>query len=390
MVLNNSNPPLASRPSSIDRFGLVCAILAHTLWGLFPIYWRLIGSADSAELVCHRIVWSFFSLAILIPILLRMGWWGGWRIMVESVCNRRVWLIHSAAAVMIAVNWLAFIWAVNNDRVLEASLGYYINPLFNVLLGVFVLGERLGRYQWIAVAIAAFGVGIMAIGGGGLPWVSLAMATTFAVYGLLKKKAHLPVLVGLAIEVTVLVIPAAIYLSMQFADGVSAMQTGSPLVQGMLLMAGVVTITPLALFGAAVRRVDLSVIGILQYIGPTLQFLVGAVLYREPLGGSKVAGFVFVWIALIVFLAATHRPQSSPFETIGALPWKRLLFRWRTLMILALIAAAFFAWIAKPWVRARTERPIVKRNQAAGGSEPFDYSFDATDMIGTSRRLDQR
>jgi len=286
-------------------------VSAHTLWGLFPIYWRQIEAADSAELVCHRIVWSFVSLAILLPILLRMGWWGGWRVVLESVRNRRVWLLYSVAAVMIAINWLAFIWAVNHGRVLEASLGYYINPLFNVLLGVVVLGERLRRWQWVAVAIATLGVGIMAVGGGGLPWVSLTMAISFAFYGLVKKKAHLPILVGLMIEMTVLVVPAAIYLSMRFADGVSAIQTGSPLVMGMLLMAGLVTITPLALFATAVRRVDLSVIGILQYIGPTLQFLVAAVLYGEALGGTRIVGFVFVWIALIVFVIATHPPKRS-------------------------------------------------------------------------------
>lgn len=313
MIFVESSPATASSTvdasgnSTIDRIGVVCAVLAHTLWGLFPIYWRQIEEADSTELVCHRIVWSFVSLSIVLPILLRMGWWGGWRVVLTTLRDRRVWIVYTIAAVMIAINWLAFIWAVNHGRVLEASLGYYINPLFNVLLGVFVLGERLGRWQWIAVAIAAVGVGIMAVGGGGLPWVSIAMATSFAVYALAKKKAHLPTLVGLMIEVTILLIPAAIYLGLRFNAGVSAMQTGPPFVTVMLLMAGFITITPLALFATAVRRVDLSLIGILQYIGPTLQFLVGAVLYNEPLDRTKIVGFVFVWIALTVFISASHR-----------------------------------------------------------------------------------
>lgn len=287
--------------------GLACAIAAHVLWGLFPIYWHQIEGADSLELVCHRIVWSFVSLAILLPILMRMGWWGGARTVFESLRDPRVWLVYSAAALMIGINWLAFIWAVNHGRVLEASLGYYINPLCNVVLGVVVLGERLKFLQWIAVGIATVGVGIMAVGSGGLPWVSVAMATSFALYGLAKKKAHLPVLVGLMLEVTLLVIPAAIYLAFRWVDGESALQFGSTKVTVMLLMAGLVTITPLALFAAAVRRVDLSLIGILQYIGPTLQFLVGAVLYGEPLGQHRLVGFGFVWVALVVFVAATHR-----------------------------------------------------------------------------------
>ena len=211
---------------------------------------------------------------------------------------------------MIAINWLAFIWAVNHGRVLEASLGYYINPLFNVLLGVFVLGEQLGRWQWAAVGIAAIGVAVMASGSGGLPWVSIAMATSFAIYGLVKKRAPLPVLVGLMLEVTILMIPAAIYLGVRIQNDMSALQLGSPVVTTMLLLAGVITITPLALFATAVQRVDLSLIGILQYVGPTLQFLVGAVLYNETLDQTRIIGFCFVWTALVLFVIASQRVRS--------------------------------------------------------------------------------
>lgn len=305
------NPGPSNVLPSVDRTGIVCAVSAHTLWGLFPIYWRQIEGADSTELVCHRVVWSFVSLAILLPILLRLGWWGGWRNVLATLRDRRVWIIYSIAALMIAINWLAFIWAVNHNRVLEASLGYYINPLLNVLLGVVVLGERLRRWQWFAVAIATIGVAIMAVGGGGLPWVSLAMASSFAIYGLAKKKAHLPTLVGLMIEVTILFVPAAAYLMMRFNAGENAMQTGPPQVTMLLLLAGVVTITPLALFATAVRRVNLSLIGILQYIGPTLQFLVGAVLYGELLDRTKITGFVFVWVALVLFVIATRQPKPA-------------------------------------------------------------------------------
>ncbi|TWT74374.1 EamA family transporter RarD [Allorhodopirellula solitaria] len=304
---------------SIDRGGLVCAIGAHTLWGLFPIYWHLIDIADSAELVSHRIVWSFVSFALVLPFLIRRGTWGGGRAVMRELRNPRVWIGCAVAAVMIATNWAAFIWAVNHGRVLDASLGYYINPLVNVLLGVMVLGERLDRWQWVAVGVAAVGVGIMAVGAGGLPWVSVLMACSFGVYGLVKKRTHLPPLLGLWIEVSLLFLPAAIYLGWRVSEGASGFQLGSLRVTLMLLFAGVITITPLALFANAVRKLDLSLIGILQYVGPTLQFLVGAVLYNEPLDRTRMCGFVFVWLALILFVAATHRPRSlgtlSPSST---------------------------------------------------------------------------
>ncbi len=305
-AFSDSTPDAAP---SIDRVGLVCAVGAHTLWGLFPIYWRLVDIADSTELVCHRIVWSFVTLAIVLPILLHRGWWGGSRAILRELRNRRVWLTYGLAAVMIAINWGAFIWAVNHARVLDASLGYYINPLINVLLGVVVLGERLDRWQWFAVGVAAMGVSIMAIGAGGLPWVSILMAGSFGIYALVKKRAHLPPLVGLWIETSVLVVPAGVYLAWRISEDASGFQNGSPQVTLMLLFAGVITITPLALFAVAVRRLDLSLIGILQYVGPTLQFLVGAVLYNEPLDRTRMGGFIFVWLALILFVAATHRPR---------------------------------------------------------------------------------
>jgi len=294
------------------KIGLVCALLAHTMWGLFPIYWRQIGNADSTELVCHRIVWSFVTLGLVLPVMLWRGRWGGFRVVYQQLRSRKVWAVYSIAAVMIAINWLAFIWAVNNNRVLEASLGYYINPLLNVVLGVVVLGERLRWPQWMAVGFAAVGVSVMAIGNGGLPWVSMAMATSFAIYGLVKKKASLPVLLGLMLEVTLLVVPAAIYLGMRLADGVSTMQTGTTIEFGMLLGAGLITIAPLAFFAAAVQRVDLSLMGILQYIGPTLQFLVGYVLFGETLDLPRKIGFVFVWTGLLIFLLASQFKRRRP------------------------------------------------------------------------------
>ena len=277
-------------------------VAAHTLWGCFPVYWRQIQNADSMELACHRVVWSFVSLVILLPILLARGWWGGFATAWKLLTTGKVWRVYSAAAVLIGINWAAFIWAVNNNQVLQASLGYYINPIFNVLLGVLVLGERLSQVQWTAVALATVGVAMMTIGSGGLPWISLAMASAFACYGLVKKGSDVPVLLGLFLEVAVLFLPAAIYVGTRYAGGISAMQTGTEFETALLLGAGLVTLAPLALFAAALQRVPLSLMGILQYIGPTLQFFVGAVLFGESIDQSRMLGFVFVWAGSLVFL----------------------------------------------------------------------------------------
>ncbi|GAA5508533.1 EamA family transporter RarD [Novipirellula caenicola] len=292
-------------PSPLDlRFGFFCAIAAHTLWGLFPIYWRQLGQVDATELVWHRILWSFVMLCMILPVVLRKGNLGGYQAFVTAVRTPKVWAVYSLAAVMIAINWLAFLWAVKNNRVLEASLGYYINPLMNVMLGVVVLGEKLGRIQWVAVAVAAVGVLVMSIAGGTVPWVSLAMASSFAFYGLIKKKTHLPAIVGLWFEMAVLVLPAVLIIGSRSVSGEGAMIGSTSAVKMMLIGGGLVTITPLMLFAAAVRRVNLSTIGILQYIGPTLQFIVGAFVFGEPLDAWRILGFGFVWCGLVIFLVS--------------------------------------------------------------------------------------
>ncbi len=272
------------------------------MWGLFPIYWRQLTQVASLELVWHRILWSFVLLSIVIPLMMWRGDMGGFSAIGRALTNRKLWLVYGTAAVMIAINWFAFIWAVNNNRVLEASLGYYINPLLNVLLGVVVLRERLVGIQWIAVAIATVGVTIMSVTSGSIPWVSFAMAISFAFYGLIKKKASLPPLMGLWMELAVLVIPAAIVLGMKASAGTGAMSEGNAMTRMMLVGGGLVTVAPLTLFAIAVKRVDLSLIGILQYVGPTLQFLVGVFMFHEPLDQWRIIGFLFVWTALLTFI----------------------------------------------------------------------------------------
>lgn len=292
------------------------------MWGLLPLYWRLLNTVPSIQLVCHRILWSSLLLLIVVPLMVHRGQQGGTPQLFAALRSWRVWAIYAVAAGMISLNWLAFIWAVNHDRVLEASLGYYINPLLNVLLGVIFLGERLWPAQWAAVGIAAVGVAVMAIAGGGLPWVALLMASSFAIYGLVKKKAPLPSLAGLMLETVILLFPALAYVLLAESRGVGAFGHSGRLADGLMITGGFVTVIPLALFAIAARRVPLSTIGVLQYVGPTLQFFVGAVLLGEPFGGGRLIGFACVWTGLLLYLFSLrqYRQQRSTSVSRDPLP----------------------------------------------------------------------
>ncbi|TWU56972.1 EamA-like transporter family protein [Rubripirellula tenax] len=276
------------------RVGVVFAILAHVCWGFFPLYWRMLRSVSAVELTAHRVVWSFAILTVLTVSVQRL------RHLVWRRHPRWTIAIYAAAAVMIAINWLAFLYAVGTDRVLQASLGYYINPLVNVLLGVAVLGERLKRSQIIAVVSAAIGVGVMAVAGSGMPWIALTLALSFGSYALLKKKATLGAFEGLTLETGMLLPIASIYL---IATSQSDPSSYTSATWSLLVLGGAVTITPLALFAVAAKRVPLSTIGILQYVGPTLQWIVGAIILGEPISTSQFIGFAFVWAGVIVFIA---------------------------------------------------------------------------------------
>lgn len=284
------------------RNGMLCAIGAHVLWGLFPVFWRLLDRVPAGELVCHRILWALVFLLLFV----------GGRTFLSDVETRskflallrrkQTWVVHAVSGVLIALNWLAFLWAVHSDRVLEASLGYYISPLFNVVLGVVFLGERLTQSQWWAILIATGGVIIMTIAGGGLPWVSIVMASSFAFYGLVKKRVHFDPLSGLMVEMMTLAIPTAILLGLLHLRGAGSFGNVSWQINGLLMLGGFLTVIPLALFAAAAQRAPLVLIGILQYIGPTIQFFVGAVWFQEAFDSLRLAGFVLVWIGSAVFL----------------------------------------------------------------------------------------
>ncbi len=281
------------------RTGLAAGIGAYLLWGLFPLYWPLLEPAGPVEILAHRIVWSLVFLAALLALGSGFRW-------VRTLDRRQVGLLTIAAA-LITVNWGTFIYAVNNDHVVETSLGYFITPLVSVALGITVLGERLKRHQQVAVAIAALGVAVLAVDYGRPPWIALTLALSFGTYGLVKKRADVDGAQSLAVE-TALLAPAAL----AFIVWLQASGEGTFLAQdaghvGLLVLSGVITAVPLILFGVAAIRVTLTTIGVLQYLAPTLHFLIGVLVNDEPMPLSRLAGFALVWVALAVFTAGALR-----------------------------------------------------------------------------------
>jgi chloramphenicol-sensitive protein RarD len=265
------------------------------MWGLFPLYWPLLDAAGALEIMAHRIVWSLVAVAAVLAVRRRLA--GPLRL----AGGRRPLLMLSLAAVVIGVNWTVYIYGVNSEQVVETSLGYYVNPLVTVLLGVFVLGERLRRTQWVALALAAVAVAVLTVDYGRPPWIALALALSFACYSLLKKQARARAVESLAVETTVLAPVALAYLVVLGVAGDGTFTSEGAGHAGLLMLSGVVTAVPLVLFGAAATRVPLTVLGLLQYLAPTLQFLTGVLVYDEPMPAVRLLGFALVWAALIVF-----------------------------------------------------------------------------------------
>jgi chloramphenicol-sensitive protein RarD len=273
------------------------AVGAYGLWGLVPIYWKLLQSISAFELIGHRIAWS--GLALIAVVLLR----GEWRQFREAASDRRAIITHSLAAVLVGLNWLMYVWAVNAGFIVETSLGYFINPLVNILLGVFVLGERLRPGQWIAIGLAAAGVILLALVYGAPPWIALSLATTFGLYGLVKKTARLRPIHGLALETGLLLLPAIAFLVYLESSGRGAFAHMGARTDLLMIAAGPVTTIPLIFFAAAAQRIPLSWMGLFQYIAPTIQFLLGVLVFKEPFTSSQFVGFGMVWLALIICAA---------------------------------------------------------------------------------------
>ncbi len=277
--------------------GYLYALAAYVLWGLFPVYWKQLDSIPATQLIGHRIVWSFIFLLMVLAALGQLGRLRG------LLRNRAIVRTYGLAGLLLAGNWLTYVWAVTHGYIVEASLGYFINPLFSVLLGLVVLKERLRPWQWVAIGLATLGVGYLTITYGRLPWIALTLAGTFGIYGLVTKTAPLDALDGLTLETGLLFLPAAAFLIWNEAQGVGAFGHVGATANLLMLGAGAVTAIPLLFFGVAARRVPLSAVGILQYVAPTLQFLLGVLAYHEPFSRTHLTGYSLVWLALIVFWA---------------------------------------------------------------------------------------
>ncbi len=287
------------------RNGVALGVAAYAVWGLSPLYWNLVEGIATTDLLIHRILWALPILAIAIGVARQ------WPAVRALVVDRRRMLWTAGAGALLFTNWAVFLWAVTNDRVVEASLGYFINPLVSVALGVVVLHERLRTAQWWAVGIAGAGVVWLTVRLGSLPWISLVLAGSFGVYGLLKKReGSSPATVSLFGEVATIAIPGIALLSLTSSSG--SVRFGESLSVSLFLVgAGAITVLPLVLFGGAARRIPLSTIGLLQYLAPTLQFLIGVLVYGEDLGADRLIGFLFVWAALVVYSVDGLRASRS-------------------------------------------------------------------------------
>lgn len=286
--------------------GVLSAALAYAIWGLFPLYFRLLAEIPALDVLLHRVVWSL--LFVLIILAARRQW--SW--LPEVMAQPKVLGAFALSALLLSVNWLTYIWAVTHGHVIDASLGYFITPLVNVLLGYTVLHERLRPLQWTAVALAAAGVLWLAGLSGQVPWIALVLACSFGGYGLLRKTAALGALEGLALETMLLAPVAFALLGWAALQGTSSFPAGSGLVNALLVCIGPVTAIPLLLFAAGARRIRLSTLGLLQYIGPTIQFALGLWLFNEPFSGMRMLGFCLIWLALVVYsLEGWHRSTRA-------------------------------------------------------------------------------
>ena len=292
--------------------GILYGIGAYTLWGAVPLFWPLVSRAGPLELLAHRVIWSLVICAVLLLTVVPRGWWG-------RIGRPRALLLLAGAAAVVSVNWGVYIWAVNAGHVVETSLGYYINPILSILVGVIFLRERLAPLQWVSVGLAALAVLVLTFDYGRLPWIALVLATSFATYGVIKKQVNGGAVETLTVESALLTPVAMGYLAyLQFTGGLTFGHLGW--VHTLLLIAsGLVTVIPLLCFAAAATRLPLSTLGLLQYIAPTLQFLLGVLYFGEAMSVGRWVGFALVWLALVILTAhgisqarRSRRPAAEP------------------------------------------------------------------------------
>jgi chloramphenicol-sensitive protein RarD len=290
------------------RTGIVSASLAFVLWGLFPVYFNAVKEVPPLQILVHRMLWSLAFLLIVLALRRQWKW-------LAVVRQPRVLGSFVASALLLSANWLVYIWAVNNGHVIEASLGYFINPLVNIMFGYLLLKERMRPAQWAAIALAAIGVAWLTWQTGTIPWIALVLAATFGAYGLLRKTAALGALEGLSFETMVLFPLAAAYVGWLTWTGENAfINTPSDTTRWLLVAAGPITAVPLLLFATGARQIPLSVLGVLQYLSPTMQFLLGVLLFKEAFTADRLVGFALIWAALVLFAGEgvfRHRRRAA-------------------------------------------------------------------------------
>jgi len=294
------------------QIGILYALLAYLLWGLLPLYIKTLQGVAPLEILLHRMVWSLVFLAIV------LSWRRNWAWLRAAASQPRVLAVFAISALLLCGNWFTYIWAVDAGRVVDASLGYFINPLVSVLLGVLFLHERLRPGQWAAIGLAAAGVAWLTFSAGQLPWIALALAGTFGGYGLLRKTAPLGALEGLSLETLLLFPLAGLALWYLFSQGHASFPGAQASTQVLLVLAGPITAVPLLLFAAGARRLPLSLLGLLQYSGPTLQLLLGICLWHEPFPPAKQFGFGMIWLSLALYAAegfwVARRQPAQPIN----------------------------------------------------------------------------
>ena len=291
---------MAGQERSIHSTGVLLGVAGYLFWGMFPLYFALLDSVSPIEIVAHRIIWSL----IVVLLVLIVG--KQWRAFTSAFSRRNV-IILGSAAIFLSINWLVYVYAVTTNQVVQASLGYFVNPLISVAMGVLILKEKLRKTQWIAVGIAIVAVAVLTIASGSLPWIALTLGLSFAIYGLLKKFANLPSLHSLGIETAVLVPIAMVILGIAIVNGSESFVLDGPKITFLLIMLGPVTAIPLLAFGGASTRIPLSTLGVLQYITPIAQFFLGVFVFQEIMSTGRWIGFTLVWISLVIFTVDMYR-----------------------------------------------------------------------------------
>jgi chloramphenicol-sensitive protein RarD len=293
------------------HLGIVYASLAFVWWGLFPLYFRIVTTVPAPQVLAHRVVWCLLFLAAVLTSRRQWGW-------LRRVAGQpKVLAAFVASALLIGANWLAYIWAVQHGHVLEASLGYFITPLVNVLLGVTLLHERLRRAQWLALTIATVGVVWLTVQAGRPPWIALSLAITFGGYGLLRKIAVLGALEGLTLETLLLAPLALLVLGIATSNGSASFPAPDALTNLWMIALGPITAVPLLLFAAGARRLSMATLGIVQYLGPSIQFVIGVWVFDEAFSAARFTGFAFIWLALVIYTLDGWR-VSRQFSSAAA------------------------------------------------------------------------